>query len=154
MRRRDLFGVIPAAAVAWAAGPRLRTAICAYSYRNELKAKTMTYDDLVHVAVETGVDGLDLTVYWFPNTSDEFLMPLRGLAYRNGVEIYSISIRTELIPAKKTVIQISLNPIPIVSTFTRWAYCLSTSYSNTTIRAFALDIPHPKPISTKIVFNG
>lgn len=75
---------------------RLRTAICAYSYRDALKKKTMTYDDLVRLAVELDVDGLDLTVYWFPNTSDEFLLPLRRLAYKNGVEIYSISIRSDM----------------------------------------------------------
>jgi len=75
---------------------RLRTAICAYSFRDALKKKSMTYDDLVRLAVELDVDGLDLTVYWFPNTSDEFLLPLRRLAYKNGVEIYSISIRSDM----------------------------------------------------------
>ncbi len=75
---------------------RLRTAICAYSFREALKAKAMTYDDLVRLAVELDVDGLDLTVYWFPNTSDAFLLPLRRLAYKMAVEIYSISIRTDM----------------------------------------------------------
>jgi hypothetical protein len=42
------------------------------------------------------VDGLDLTVYWFPNTSDSFLLPLRRLAYKNAVEIYSISVRSDM----------------------------------------------------------
>lgn len=75
---------------------RLRTAICAYSFRDALKNKTMSYDDLVRLAVDLDVDGLDLTVYWFPNTSDEFLLPLRRLAYRSAVEIYSISVRTDM----------------------------------------------------------
>jgi len=109
MTRRHLLKAMPAAAAAQQAIPlvwsapapvagkaRLRTAICAYSFRQALQAKTMTYDDLVRLSVETGADGLDLTVYWFPNTSDDFLLPLRRLAYRNGVEIYSISIRTDM----------------------------------------------------------
>ena len=107
MKRRDLLKTIPAAAVApvaWAQNEpgkkaRLRTAICAYSYREALAGKTarkMTYDDLVRAAVDYDVDGLDLTVYWFPNTSDEFLLPLRRLAFKNAVEIYSISVRTDL----------------------------------------------------------
>jgi sugar phosphate isomerase/epimerase len=75
---------------------RLRSAICAYSFRDALAKKTMTYDDLVRMAVDLDVDGLDLTVYWFPNTADDFLLPLRRLAYRNGVEIYSISVRTTM----------------------------------------------------------
>jgi sugar phosphate isomerase/epimerase len=76
--------------------PRLRSALCAYSYRDALKAGTMTYDDLVRLAVDTGIDGLDLTVYWFPDTTDRFIAPLRRLAYQSGVHIYSISVRTEM----------------------------------------------------------
>ena len=108
MNRRDLMKSLPMlAAFGSASGvlaadtlskgtARLRTAICAYSFREALKKKSMTYDDLVRLAVKLDVDGLDLTVYWFPNTSDEFLLPLRRLAYKNGVEIYSISIRSDM----------------------------------------------------------
>ena len=56
----------------------------------------MSYDDLVKLAVDLDVDGLDLTVYWFPSTEDSFLLPLKRLAYKNAVEIYSISVRTDL----------------------------------------------------------
>jgi sugar phosphate isomerase/epimerase len=98
MQRRSFLVSSLAAAAPIVPGqkPRLRSAICAYSYRDALAKKIMTYDDVVKSAVNNGVDGLDLTVYWFPNTSDSFLVPLRGLAYRNGVEIYSISVRTNM----------------------------------------------------------
>ncbi|MBL8214447.1 MAG: sugar phosphate isomerase/epimerase [Bryobacterales bacterium] len=75
---------------------RLRSAICAYSFREQLQKKTMSYEDLVKLAVDLNVDGLDLTVYWFPSTEDSFLLPLRRLAYRSGVELYSISVRSDL----------------------------------------------------------
>lgn len=75
---------------------KLRTAICAYSFRKDLAAKTMTYEDLVRLAVDVNVDGIDMTVYWFPSTADSFLLPLRRLAYRSGVEIYSICVRTNM----------------------------------------------------------
>ena len=75
---------------------RLRTGLVAYSYRQTLQAKTMTYEDLVRIAVETGTDGVDLTVYWLPDTSDDYLLRLRRLAYRNRVEIYSIGTRVRL----------------------------------------------------------
>jgi sugar phosphate isomerase/epimerase len=48
------------------------------------------------VAVETGTDGIDLTVYWLPGTTDADLLPLRRFAYRNRVEIYSIGTRVRL----------------------------------------------------------
>jgi sugar phosphate isomerase/epimerase len=59
----------------------------------------MTYEDLIRVAVETGTDGIDMTVYWLPGTSDGYLLPLRRLAYRNRVEIYSIGTRVQLAQA-------------------------------------------------------
>jgi len=108
MNRRSFLTTTAAAAVAGAAAPaartaqalsgpaRFRTGLVAYSYRRPLQAKTMTYEDLVRLAVETGTDGLDLTVYWLPATSDDYLLPLRRLAYRNRVEIYSIGTRVTL----------------------------------------------------------
>ena len=59
---------------------RFRTGLVAYSYRQALQAKTMTYEDLIRIAVETGTDGIDMTVYWLPGTSDDYLLPLRRLA--------------------------------------------------------------------------
>ncbi len=78
----------------------MRTAICAYSFRKEFVAKTLTYEDLVRKCVDWGVDGLDLTVYWFPSSGPEFTLPLRRLAYKSGVELYSISVRSELTRAE------------------------------------------------------
>jgi len=75
---------------------RFRTGLVAYSYRRALETKAMTYEDLIHIAVETGIDGIDMTVYWLPATDDSYLMPLRRLAYRNRVEIYSIGTRVRL----------------------------------------------------------
>lgn len=75
---------------------RFQTGLVAYSYRQALQAKTMTYEDLVRIAVETGTDGIDMTVYWLPSTSDDYLLSLRRLAYRNRVEIYSIGTRVRL----------------------------------------------------------
>jgi L-ribulose-5-phosphate 3-epimerase len=104
MHRRSFLSSLPAAVLAaqaptsssGSAKPRLRTAICAYSFRTQLQSKGMTYEDLVRLAVDLGVDGLDLTVYWFPSTDDSFLLPLKRLAYKNAVEIYSISVRTDM----------------------------------------------------------
>jgi sugar phosphate isomerase/epimerase len=75
---------------------RFRTGLVAYSYREALQAKRMTYEDLIRIAVETGTDGIDMTVYWLPATTDDYLLPLRRLAYRNRVEIYSIGTRVRL----------------------------------------------------------
>ncbi len=103
MNRRDLLKLSSALTLrAQTPGPtaakaRLRTALCAYSFREALQAGGMTYQDLVRYAVEHRLDGLDLTVYWFPKPlSEQWLLELKRAAYRNAVEIYSISIRTEM----------------------------------------------------------
>ncbi|HYM10396.1 MAG TPA: sugar phosphate isomerase/epimerase family protein [Bryobacterales bacterium] len=72
---------------------RFRSGIVAYSFREALKAGTMNYDDLVRLAVETGMDGIDMTTYWFPSTDDSFLLPLKRLAAKSCVQIYNLGIR-------------------------------------------------------------
>ena len=75
---------------------RLRAGLVAYSYRERLAAKTLTYDDLIHRVADWGLDGLDCTVYWFPDTSDTFLASLRKTAFKNGVAIYNAGVRVRL----------------------------------------------------------
>ena len=75
---------------------RFRTGLVAYSYRTALQSKAMTYEDLIRIAVDTGTDGIDMTVYWLPSTESDYLLSLRRLAYRNRVEIYSIGTRVQL----------------------------------------------------------
>lgn len=78
---------------------RLRPALCAYSFRVELQNKSLSYEDLITKAVEWEIDGLDMTVYWLPTTERQWLLNLRRKAFRMGVEIYSISVRTEMTKA-------------------------------------------------------
>jgi sugar phosphate isomerase/epimerase len=75
---------------------RFRTGLVAYSYRQALQSKAMTYEDLIRIAVDTGTDGIDMTVYWLPSTESDYLLSLRRLAYRNRVEIYGIGTRVQL----------------------------------------------------------
>ena len=105
LTRRHLFpalGAIPAAVRAGAPklagdGPRLKTAICAYSFRKALGDGSLSYLDLVDMAVENEVDGLDSTVYWFPREGlDAFLSAFRRKAYLAAVDLPSIAIRSNL----------------------------------------------------------
>jgi sugar phosphate isomerase/epimerase len=110
MKRRELLKLVPAAAgaslmpSASAVAPRstggsarIKSALCAYSYREQLESGKMSYEDLVDVAVEHDIDGLDLTVYWLPKTGmDEYLLSLRRKAYLAAVEIPAIAIRSNL----------------------------------------------------------
>jgi sugar phosphate isomerase/epimerase len=67
------------------AGPRLLTGCCAYSYSKLLAAGKMSMEDVIRKAVELGIDGVDMTAYWFKSTDAGYLASLRHLAFRNGV---------------------------------------------------------------------
>src|SRR5579864_5703002 len=67
------------------ARPRLLTGCCAYSYSKLLAAGKMTMEDVIQKAVELGIDGVDMTAYWFKSTDAEYLASLRHLAFKNGV---------------------------------------------------------------------
>ncbi len=103
MHRRQYFKTMAAAALAAGAPPmqaaakgRFRPAICAYSFRNQLKAGTMTYADIIRMAADLGADGVDMTAYWFADTNDDTLYALRKLAYRSAIAIYTIGVRVRL----------------------------------------------------------
>src|ERR1051325_759686 len=77
----------------------LRAGLVAYSYRKELAAKSLTYDDLIRRIADWGLDGLDCTVYYFPdtpNTPNEYLAMLRRTAFKCGVQIYNAGVRVRL----------------------------------------------------------
>ena len=75
---------------------RLRSGLVAYSFRKQLAAKTMSYETLIRLVSDLGLDGLDTTVYWFPDTSAQYLATLRRTAYKNAVSLYSIAVRIRL----------------------------------------------------------
>ena len=56
----------------------------------------MSYQDLIGRIADWGLDGLDCTVYWFPDTSPEYLASLRKAAFKNGVQIYNTGVRVRL----------------------------------------------------------
>jgi sugar phosphate isomerase/epimerase len=102
VNRRELFqgGAGLAAAARLRAQPapqfHLRAGLVAYSYRKELAAKSLNYEDLIRMIADWGLDGLDCTVYWFPDTSNEFLASIRKASFRNGVQIYNAGVRVQL----------------------------------------------------------
>src|SRR5436309_14813555 len=80
LTRRELLGVTVGAAVLSGSagaieppvrvgGPHLRVGCCAYSYRDHLQGKkqpAMTLDDFLNRVAEIGIDGVELTSYYFP----------------------------------------------------------------------------------------
>ena len=65
--------------------PRLLTGCCAYSYSKLLGAGKITMEDVIRRAVDLGIDGVDMTGYWFKSTDSAYLASLRHLTFKQGV---------------------------------------------------------------------
>src|SRR5690242_8564133 len=65
--------------------PRLLSGCCAYSYRKYLEHGPMTMEDFILSGVENGLNGVDMTAYYFKSTTPAYLVSLRHLAFKNGV---------------------------------------------------------------------
>ncbi|MGI8992076.1 MAG: sugar phosphate isomerase/epimerase family protein [Bryobacteraceae bacterium] len=102
MNRRELLMSVSALAAASglpaqpASKSQMRAGLVAYSFRKQLASKSMTYEALIRYVSDLGLDGMDTTVYWFPDTSDRFLASLRRTAYKSGVSLYSVAVRARL----------------------------------------------------------
>src|SRR5581483_8577199 len=66
-------------------------------FRKQLKDGSFSYADLIRMAAETDSNGVDLTTYWLPDTSDDTILPLKKLAYKSGIWIYSIGTRINMV---------------------------------------------------------
>ncbi len=106
---------------------RIKTSICAYSYRKYLpeanKKGTMTLDEFLEIAAKLGVDGVELTFYYFPNypnkCSDEFLYELKRKAFLLGLEINGTAVGNNFCFAEKDKLHEEINRVKT------WIECAS-----------------------------
>jgi sugar phosphate isomerase/epimerase len=82
------------------AAPRLLTGCCAYSYSKLLRAGKMTMEEVIRKAVELGIDGVDMTGYWFKSTDPAYLASLRHLAFKSGVCFSGAAIGASTVQAE------------------------------------------------------
>jgi sugar phosphate isomerase/epimerase len=88
----------------------LRLSIAGYSYRKylDLKKKEMTYDEFIDLSAEMGTDAVELTQYYFPETTPEYLAALKGRATRQGLDVSGTAVgntftRTDLAKLKMEI---------------------------------------------------
>jgi sugar phosphate isomerase/epimerase len=66
-----------------------------YSFRQYLAAKpkpTMTYDDFIDLAAAMNIDAVELTQYYFPETTPEYLAHLKGRCSRLGLDVSGTAV--------------------------------------------------------------
>jgi sugar phosphate isomerase/epimerase len=74
--------------------PHIRLSIAGYSYRKylDLKKPSMTYDDFIDTAAAMDLDAVELTQYYFPETTPAYLAHLKGHCTRLGLDISGTAI--------------------------------------------------------------
>jgi len=70
----------------------MKVGSCAYSFRQYLSSGEMSLFDFLEKGVEMGLDGVELTSYYFPSTDDEFLYSLKRQAYLLGLDIAGTAV--------------------------------------------------------------
>ncbi|MBM4035495.1 MAG: sugar phosphate isomerase/epimerase [Planctomycetes bacterium] len=74
--------------------PRLKLGVCAYSYRGLLtrKEEPMTLEGFLEKAAELDFDGVELTSYYFRDTTPAFLRRLRARAFALGLDVAGTAV--------------------------------------------------------------
>lgn len=79
--------------------PLMRLSLAAYSFRQALnltrKPPTMTYAGFIDLAATLPFDAVELTEYYFPETTPRFLASLKGRCTRLGLDVSGTAIRTD-----------------------------------------------------------
>ncbi len=77
-------------------GPsHMRLSIAAYSFRQELTSKPrpkMTLDDFINLATGMDLDAVELTAYYFPRTTPDYLAHLKGRCTRLGLDVSGTAV--------------------------------------------------------------
>jgi sugar phosphate isomerase/epimerase len=75
----------------------LRLSMAGYSFRKYLDLKLkpkppMNYDDFIDLAAEYNIDAVELTQYYFPETTPEYLAHLKGRCSRLGLDVSGTAV--------------------------------------------------------------
>jgi sugar phosphate isomerase/epimerase len=71
---------------------RMKIGSTAYSYRNYLSSGAMSLEGFISHCYDIGLDGIELTSYYFPKTDESFLNRLKRTAFMHGLDIYGVAV--------------------------------------------------------------
>jgi sugar phosphate isomerase/epimerase len=72
----------------------MRIGCCAYSYRQYLQKGSMKLEDFISLCHVLGLDGVELTAYYFESEDHSYLKSLKRHAFANGMHISGTAIGT------------------------------------------------------------
>ncbi|MFO8006800.1 MAG: sugar phosphate isomerase/epimerase [Candidatus Brocadiia bacterium] len=70
----------------------MKLGCCAYSYRQLLSDGQMALEEFLDTALELGLDGVELTQYYFPEESNAYLNHIKRQAFARGLEVAGTAV--------------------------------------------------------------
>lgn len=89
---------------------RLRLSLAAYSFRQwlDLKKPSMTLFDFIDLAADNECDAVELTAYYFPETSPQYLADLKTRCTRLGLDISGTAVGNNFCTTDSTKLKTDL----------------------------------------------
>ena len=70
----------------------MKIGCCAYSFRRYLTSGEMNYEQFIDLAADIGLDGVELTSYYFPTTDMSYLHSLKRYCLLKGVTVAGTAV--------------------------------------------------------------
>lgn len=70
----------------------MKLSCCAYSFRQHLQTGQMTLEQFVRKCADMGLDGVELTAYYFPTTDEAYLHRLKRFVFLQGLDISGTAV--------------------------------------------------------------
>lgn len=73
----------------------MRLSCCAYSYRQALQNGSLSLEDFLRICCDLGLDGAELTAYYFPTTERAYLNEIKLAAHRLGLAVSGTAVGSD-----------------------------------------------------------
>lgn len=73
----------------------MKLSCCAYSFRQDLTSGRITLEQFMDRAAEMGLEGVELTAYYFPDTRRAYLHRIKREAHSRGLSVSGTAIGTD-----------------------------------------------------------
>ncbi len=80
----------------------MRLGCCAYSYRDLLQDGQMTLPEFVATCDSLGLDGVELTSYYFPSTDREYLSDIKRCCAAHGLHVAGTAVGSNFCQPEET----------------------------------------------------
>ncbi len=76
---------------------RIKLSLAAYSFRNQFRNNELTMEEFIDYCYDLGLDGTELTSYFFSSEDDAYLLGLRNKCFHLGLPISGTAIGNDFI---------------------------------------------------------